>query len=148
MKSLKKEKIKNIYFKLLGSFIKKGKKTKSKRILNKSLFILSKIFKLPAFLLLNKLFLLLSVFVETKTINLRRSRYIVPFPVTSRRRVYLVVKWLTSVVFKDRRRVPLSRKLSLEIFVTLRGLKSKTLNLKLLNNIRAIGNRSNFHYRW
>ena len=148
MKNLKRKKIKNIYLKLLGSFVKAGKKTKSKKIINKSLFILSRIFKLPSFLLLNKLFLLLNVFVETKTVQVRRSRYVVPFPVTSRRRAYLVVKWLTAAVLKDRRRVSLSRKLSSEIFATLRGLKSKVLSSKLSNNIKAINNRSNFHYRW
>lgn len=148
MKNLKMKKFKSTYLKLLASFIKKGKKTKAKKILNESLFTLNKIFKVPASLLVNKFFCLLTVFVETKTIRVRRSRYIVPFPTTFRRRVYLVTKWLTMTVFENKNRVSLSKKLSLEIFATLKGLNSRALHLRNINNTKALANRSNAHYRW
>jgi ribosomal protein S7 len=148
MKNLKMKKFKSTYLKLLASFIKKGKKTKAKKILNESLFTLNKIFKVPASLLVNKFFCLLTVFVETKIIRVRRSRYIVPFPTTFRRRVYLVIKWLTMTVFENKNRVSLSKKLSLEIFATLKGLNSRVLHLRNINNTKALANRSNAHYRW
>lgn len=147
MQALKKKYI-NIYLKFIGLLLKKGKKTKSKKILNSSLFVLSVLFKRSASLLLNQLFVQLNTFVETKIVRVRRRRFIVPFPINLNRRVYLSIKWLLIVLVKNRRRISFSKKLSKEILVILRGQKSRAMNYKNSNDLKAISNRSNVHYRW
>jgi len=96
-----------------------------------------------------KLFLKLNSFVETKKVRVKRSTYLVPFIVTSfKRKSYLIIKWLMEVVRADRRRVPLSIKLSKEIVNVLNNSSSKVLIKKGINIRNAINNRSNMHFRW
>jgi ribosomal protein S7 len=104
--------------------------------------------KRPIYYLLIKLFIILNVFVETKTVRTRRSVHIVPFPLNLKRRIYLVIKWISFVIDKNKEKISFSEKLVKEIFFILKKKKSEVLKLKISNNSRALLNRSNIHYRW
>jgi ribosomal protein S7 len=143
------KKIQNIYTKFVNLLIKKGKKTKSKKIIDNSLLILSSMLSLPHFVLLNTLFLKLSVFIETRTVLFRRSRFIVPFPTTFSRKMYLVIKWFILVLKKNKKKNSFDKKLIKELFLVLdENSSSEVLKLKNLNISKALKNRSNLHYRW
>ena len=138
----------NLQKKIRSFLIKKGKKNKITKVLNFSFFKLCKLSGKPLGYMLSKFFSSLNIFVETKTIKVRRRRYVVPFPLTLRRRVYLISKWLVLILRKNRNRIPFCKKLMSEIFFVLQNKKSEILKLKNTNNSRALSNRSNLHYRW
>jgi len=138
----------SLFNKILGFLIKKGKKTKAKYILVKTFLKISTFFKKPLTFILNKLYLIMNVFVETKTIKVKRSRYIVPFPINLKRRIYLITKWIILSVNTQTSKNNFSEKLFLEMYSLLKGLKTKSILLKNLNNSKALLNRSNLHYRW
>lgn len=83
---------KTIYKSFLGMLIKKGQKQKTKLFLDTALKEASKILNLPIDLVLVKLFLNLSCFVESKTITVRKNSYIIPFPLKARRQNFLKFK--------------------------------------------------------
>lgn len=147
MSSLYTNKI-NLYKKLLGFLIKKGNKVKAKKILDKTFFILSKKTKMAAPILLIKLFKILNVFVETKTISLRRRKQIVPFSIGLKRRSYLIIKWLMEAVKKNRQQIPIHEKIVIEILLVIKNSNSYALKMKNINNSQALSNRSNLHFRW
>ena len=62
-----------LYRKFLGILIKKGKVTKAKKILDTSLFVVSKKLKMPINYVLNKVFYKLNTFVETKKITAKKK---------------------------------------------------------------------------
>jgi ribosomal protein S7 len=138
----------NLYHKIFGFFVKNGKKNKSLKLLNSAFLKICKIMKRPIYYLLIKLFIILNVFVETKTVRTRRSVHIVPFPLNLKRRIYLVIKWISFVIDKNKEKISFSEKLVKEIFFILKKKKSEVLKLKISNNSRALLNRSNIHYRW
>ena len=138
----------NLYSKVFGFLIKKGKKNKSLRLLNNAFFKICTIIKRPLHYLLTKLFIILNVFVETRTIRTRRSLHVVPFPLTLKRRVYLVIKWIFLVVKKNSEKTSFIPKFIREILFILKKKKSEVFKLKLSNNSKALLNRSNIHYRW
>jgi ribosomal protein S7 len=142
------KKVSNLYQKLLKFLIKKGKLNKARQILNKTFFSLYLIFNKPIFFLLNSFFLKLNVFIETRSIRIKRTRYLVPFVINLKRRIFLVLKWLFISLLQNKKRRPLFLKLSKEIFYVLKGLNCKTVDLQQLNTSKALLNRSNIHYRW
>jgi ribosomal protein S7 len=138
----------NLYDKILGFFTKKGSKNKSLNLLNKAFFNVCKVLKKPLNYLVVKLFIILNVFVETKTIRIRRRVHIVPFPVDFKRRIYLVIKWLSFVIHKNNTKISFYEKLVKELFCILKKKNSEVLKLKKANITKALLNRSNIHYRW
>lgn len=139
---------KTLYDKFLGFLIKKGNKIKAKKILDSSFIKLSKkTGLLPRQLLLN-LYLKLNSFVEIKKVRIRRSSHFVPFSISVKRRIYLIVKWLMIIVNNDTRKIPSSEKIYTELFNLLKTSSSKSLKLRHLNVSKAASNRSNIHFRW
>ena len=138
----------NLYTKFLGFLIKKGNKVKAKKILDLTFFGLSKCTKHSVRYILYKLFLRLTVLVEAKSVRIKRSRYIVPFPINTNRRSYLVIKWLMKAVLLNKKKMPFFKKLSDEILAVLKNSGSKALKFKVTNNKLALANRSNIHFRW
>ena len=141
--------IKNIlYNKFLGLLIKKGNKIKAKKILNSALNLASKKSGYSySFLLLN-IFSKLNIIVESKTVNFKRRTFIVPFPISLKRRSYLGIKWLLEAALQNKKRIPIHIKISEEIISLLDCSTSKAFKIKQLNNYQSISNRSNIHYRW
>jgi ribosomal protein S7 len=135
------------YFKFLGFLIKNGKKSKAKGALN-SIFkkllypstINKKVFK--------ELFLKLNVFIEVKTIKIKRKMYTIPFPIKFNRRFYVVSKWLISTALKNKSKVPFSKKLLQEMNHVISKKSSKVLKLRESTLLKAYSNRANAHFRW
>ena len=148
---LKKSKVlKNVFYKkFLGILIKKGKKTKAKKILDAVFLKVSKKTKMPVNLVLYQVFFNLSTFVEVRRVYSRRSSYLVPFNISFSRRLHLVLKWILMAIRFDTRRVGLVSKLSVEIFRVVKNMpSSQSLKLKGLNNSQAFANKANIHFRW
>jgi ribosomal protein S7 len=138
---------KNLYSKLLGFFIKKGKKVKSKKILDNAFFLVSKKTGFSFCYILYTLFLKLNIFVEAKKVRIKRRSVVVPFSISLKRRSYLVTKWLMQSVLQNEGRILTEIKLFEEILKVLTNSSSKSLKMKSLNNSQALANRSNIHYR-
>jgi ribosomal protein S7 len=94
------------------------------------------------------IFLKLNSYIEIKTIRIRKKIHFVPFPTNYKRRIYLVTKWLIHAALEDKRKLPFSQKLSLEIFNLIKNKSSKSLKSKENNFLKATTNRSNLHFRW
>ena len=139
---------KNLYSKLLGFFIKKGKKVKSKKILDNAVFLVYKKTGFSFCYILYTLFLKLNIFVEAKKVRIKRRSVVVPFSISLKRRSYLVTKWLMQSVLQNEGRILTEIKLFEEILKVLTNSSSKSLKMKSLNNSQALANRSNIHYRW
>ena len=83
---------KNLHSKMIGFFIKKGKKSVATQIVNDAFFKVSKKTNLPMHQIFLHVFLKLNSFVETKKVRIRRSTHLVPFAITLKRRSYLIIK--------------------------------------------------------
>jgi len=136
------------YNKFLGSLIKNGNKSAAKRILDKSLEIVSERSKILPSMVLRKIFPKLHCYLEIKKIKIRKNIHIVPFPLTSKRQNFLKVKWILDYVKKNKRRVNMSQKLATEFLNIIKNKKAKILLTKNSINREAVANKSNLHYRW
>ena len=139
---------KDIYSNLLGTFLKNGKKAKAKKLLDKSLSILSNKTGISSLQILLLLYKRLNVFMEAKTLRVRRRTHIVPFSTSLNRRFHLVSKWLMAAVLKNKKRISISEKLSEEILLICKKHPSKSMEMRNLNNGNALRFRSNLHFRW
>jgi len=138
----------SLYTKLLGFLTKRGKKSKAKKILNLSFFRISLMFRKPLKHILHGLFRSLNTSIETRTIKIKRSRFVVPFPINLHRRIFLTLKWFTCGIKENTKREPFHIKLVKELVLILTKKDSKVLALKKLNTNKSLTNRSNAHYRW
>ena len=138
----------HLYNKFVGFITKKGKKPKAKIILDLALFNVIQKLKIPLNKLLLKIFLKLNSYIEIKTIRIRKKIHFVPFPTNYKRRLYLVIKWIISATFEDKRKLKFSKKLSSEIYNLIKNKSSKSLKFKQNNFSKALVNRSNLHFRW
>ena len=136
------------YNKFLGSLIKNGNKPAAKRILDKSLEIVSERTRISPSFVLRKIFPKLHCYLEIKKIKIRKNIHIVPFPLTSKRQNFLKIKWILDYVKKNNRRVDMSQKLATEFINIIKNKKAKILLTKNSINREAVANKSNLHYRW
>ena len=138
----------HLYNKFVGFITKKGKKPKAKFIFDSALFSVTQKLKIPLNKLLLKIFLKLNSYIEIKTIKIRKTAHLVPFPTNYKRRIYLVIKWIVTAAIEDKRKLNFSKKLSLEIFNLIKNKSSKALKIKKKNFSQALINKSNLHFRW
>lgn len=138
----------NFYETFLGLIIKNGQKVQAKRILDTAFFIVSKQTKLSTNSIMLKIILYLNSFVEIKKIKSKRSTHFVPFPLSTKRKFYLISKWVIDSVGDDKRRLDFATKLADEILTVVRNKSSKSLRKKNLNFKLSIQNKSNIHFRW
>ena len=139
---------KNLYNKIINFFTKKGNKVKATNLVNSAFDKISKSTGLSFNEILTKLYLKLNSFVEIKKIKVRRGFHLVPFPISHKRSTYLMIKWLLQAIKDDKRKVPVSDKLFLEIKQTISSSSSKSLDIKNSNITQVLANRSNIHFRW
>jgi small subunit ribosomal protein S7 len=139
---------KNLYNKVINFFTKKGNKVKATNLVNGAFDKVSKSTGLSFNEILTKLYLKLNSFVEIKKIKVRRGFHLVPFPISHKRSTYLMIKWLLQAIKDDKRKVPVSDKLFLEINQTISSSSSKSLDIKNSNITQVLANRSNIHFRW
>lgn len=138
----------NLYNKIINFITKKGNKVKATQIVNDSFYKVSKSTGLSFNTILSRLYVKLNSFVEIKKIKVRRGFHLVPFPISHKRSTYLIIKWLLQAVGKDRRKLPISEKLFLEVNQTIISDTSKSLEIKSSNLSQVAANRSNIHFRW
>jgi len=79
-----------IYKKLVGFFIKRGAKVSSINIVNGAFSDLIKILKKPINQIIILVFLKFNVFVEIKKIKSKGKANLIPFPITLKRKIYLI----------------------------------------------------------
>jgi len=139
---------KNLYNKIINFFTKKGNKVKATNLVNSAFDKVYKSTGLSFNEILTKLYLKLNSFVEIKKIKVRRGSHLVPFPISHKRSTYLMIKWLLQAIKDDKRKVPVSDKLFLEINQTISSSSSKSLDIKNSNITQVLANRSNIHFRW
>ena len=138
----------NLYNKIINFITKKGNKVKATQIVNNSFYKVSKSTGLSFNTILSRLYVKLNSFVEIKKIKVRRGFHLVPFPISHKRSTYLIIKWLLRAVGEDRRKLPISDKLFLEVNQTIISDTSKSLEIKSSNLNQVVANRSNIHFRW
>ena len=93
-----------------------------------------------------KIFSLLNSYIEVKYIKSRKKVFAIPFPISLKRRQFLILKSiLKRISLKNRKSI--SHNLSNELISILNG-SSELFNLKKLNNMTAVENRSHLHFRW
>jgi ribosomal protein S7 len=137
-----------LYLKMLGFFIRNGKKSLAKNIIFKIFFYLNFFYKKPFHYFLNKIYILLNTFVETKTLKIKRKRFVVPFPIDLKRRIHLITKWLFFVSKNNKRKIPFYHKFLFEVILLFFDKNTKVINLWFLNYSKSLVNRSNLHFRW
>jgi len=139
---------KNLFDTLTGQIFKKGKKLKILSIINKALFIVSNKTGLSVNEIMHFLADKLGSLIETKTIRLRKNVHIVPFPLTSSRRFYLIAKNIVSVINSNNSKISLQDKIVEEFFSLIKNKQSKSLERKEKIIKEAIKNKANIHFRW
>lgn len=83
---------KGLYKKILGTLIKKGKKNFAKKALNHSLYITSRLYRIPSYKILPSILKNLKCHVEIKKVIRRKNITLIPFPLTRERQRFLKIK--------------------------------------------------------
>jgi len=138
----------NIYNVLLGCLTKQGKKNVAKNILND---VFNKVIfgtKKSSSYIMKTIIAKLDSIIEVKSVKIRKNTFLVPTPVSSKRRNYLIVKKILQSVKEDSTNRPMSQKLSEEIVNIATQKSSKSVSKKMLITKQAVLNRANTHYRW
>jgi small subunit ribosomal protein S7 len=148
-----------LYDRLVGLIIKDGKKLKAQKIVDTAFFKMQKQTNLHTNTALSQLITKLQLFVETRSIRVRRTFHLVPLPVNEKRKFYLIGKILLFAISQsEKKRISTSEKLQLELLNTLIKkpkkknetdiLLSASLLKKQADIKAALANRANSHFRW
>jgi len=82
----------NLYKKILGAIIKKGKKNLAKKALNNSLYIASKLYKISSYKIISKILGKIKCYAEIRKVTKRKMTTLIPFPISKSRQKFLKVK--------------------------------------------------------
>ena len=146
---LKKSITLNLYKKLVGFLTKKGHQIKAKKIINKIFFLLSKLTKAKFSFLVYFLFERLKIFVEARSLRIRRRTYVVPFILTYERQIYFAAKFLFKAIKRNKTKCSIIDKFIKEILLVYKASKtSMAYCLAKINDRLLLKNRSNSHFRW
>jgi len=139
----------NLYKNFKNFFLKKGKANTANNLMKNILHFFSKKYKVSSSFFLLAIFKKLNSFVEIRQIKIKRKLYYVPFSISIKRRIYLVLKRLKQAILLDKRKVSVYEKIKTEIFLLLSKEKiSKSLEIKKNDSSKILLNRANIHYRW
>ena len=137
-----------IYNKLIGCLIKNGLKFNAIKVLNSSLFIVSKKTGYSFSYLVFQIFRKAFTRVEVRNVIIKGKAFIVPFTISTSRRFFLVTKWLLQSLNALKKKKSLRQIIVEELMLLLLNKKSKILDYKEKNYKSALANKSNLHYRW
>lgn len=138
-----------LYRLFINFFIKNGNKKAAKKIVDGALIAVSMRTGKSINIILSSLFIQLSAFIEIRRIKVKRRLYTIPFPLRFNRRLYVILKWLNTALKEDTRKVSFTDKLMKELLnIVLDMNNSKSIKLKLNNNLSSVSHRSNIHFRW
>ncbi|MEK0419586.1 MAG: hypothetical protein RIQ65_279, partial [Pseudomonadota bacterium] len=124
---------KDLYEKLIGSFIKNGLKLKIKKQVHKAFQILRVTTGYSFSYILIALLAELNTFIEVREVYLRKKKTFVPFFISFERRFFLALSWLIKSLKDNKNKLSFAEKLVIEISAILKvnGHKtSKALNYK------------------
>jgi len=141
----------NLCKRFTNFLIKKGKKVKAYKILKNVFIILSNRFKkiIYNYSIFFRFFFNLDTFVESRRVKSKNQMYFIPILLTKKRKVYLILSWLTKITTHNSLKMSISIKIALEFYlVLLKSSFSKCIFLKNMNNKNVLQNRSKMHYRW
>lgn len=141
--------MRSLFSLFVSFFIKKGKNWRLYVELVNWMGKFCKLAKITRLSLLTYLFLRLNTKVEVRRLRIRRRTHFVPFFISLKRQLYLVLRWLLATI-RGESKVLLSyaEKIFLEIRKVLFNKNSATVALVLKNNLLAYKNRSSAHFRW
>lgn len=134
---------------LKNKILKKGKNTAAQKIWNDILLTLKSSEKSKR----NTLFLIANVFtklapnVDLRKIRLGRNTVEVPFPIKSKRKIFLSFKWVLEHVQTNQNQTKFSKKLSTVFIEILKG-NNEVLKKKEEWQKRAKQNARFLRYRW
>lgn len=138
---------KSLYAKVIGSITKKGKKNQSKKALNHSLYLVSKLYNISSFKLLTKTLSRIKCHAEIRTVVRRKNVNLIPFPVNKKRQKFIKVKTFLSGIKLNKNKISFRQKLQEEFFKSLETPNYIKTESILVNNL-LIKNISNAHFRW
>jgi ribosomal protein S7 len=138
---------KTIYTNLLGCLTKNGKKIKATKLLNTALRETSKLLQIPITRIFIRLARSNGMLIELKKVRRRRNIHLVPFPVNSSRRYYLLSKQIIDAVNRNKKKTKTFLKLTNELSSIL-GKHNNLLDKKKQYINEILSNRSNTHFRW
>ena len=138
----------NLYNKFLNHFLKSGKKSVIKKIIDQIFRCLSKFFFLPVGYIIVHFFKRLKTYVEIKKLKKGRRTFLVPITLKRHRRAFLPLFWLSESLLLNKSRVSFFEKLYSEMYKICLNQNCNTLYLLAKNNKQASKNRINLHYRW
>jgi ribosomal protein S7 len=141
-------KLKNLKARFVGCLTKKGKKLFFEKVFSRILFKLAKKFNVKPKEIILKIKQRLNTFVETRSVKIRRNRFLVPIPVPRARRDYLIVKRILNTINRDKTKESLEKKLWKELIIIYKKTNSKSSQERKKTIIEASKNRSNSHFRW
>lgn len=138
----------NLVRRFIGILTKCGKKSIAEKIVIQALEKAALTLKVTPSRVICLLLSRLGSLIELKTVRYRRNVFKIPMPVGTRRRNYLVLKSLLSVLNSSSSKQPMEKVLTREIVNAIQNANSR-IRLNHTNNIKEIvKNRSNSHYRW
>lgn len=137
----------NLYKKLLGNIIKKGKKNLAKKALTNSLYIASKLYKISTYKIILRVLGKIRCYAEIRKVTKRKMTTLIPFPVKKSRQKFLKVKWFLHGAKENKSRISFSHKLLKEFEKNFEKPKYIKTQRTLMNNL-LIKNISNAHFRW
>ncbi len=126
---------------------KKGKQQLASRMVFTVLAQLSKEFKVSSSRLMSQIFLRIRPYIEVRSVRVRRSSFLVPFPVNLHRQYHLASYWILEALSKDKRKLSFETKVK-EEFVNILAKKGAVLAKRASVYELAQKNRANLHYRW
>ncbi len=134
-------------FRFINHVTKKGKKQLANKMVISVLSQLSKTYKLSSARLMSQIFFRIRPYIEVRSVRVRRSSYLVPFPVNLHRQYHLASFWILEALAKDTRKLSFETKLK-EEFVNILSKKGAVLAKRASIYQLAQKNRANLHYRW
>ncbi len=126
---------------------KKGKKQLATKMVLSVLSLLSKEYKLSSSRLMNQIFFKIRPFIEVRSVRVRRSSFLVPFPVNLHRQYHLASYWILEALANDKRKLSFETKMR-EEFINILSKKGAVLSKRASVYQLAQKNRANLHYRW
>ncbi len=126
---------------------KKGKKQLATKMVLSVLSLLSKEYKLSSSRLMNQIFFKIRPFIEVRSVRVRRSSFLVPFPVNLHRQYHLASFWILEALANDKRKLSFETKMR-EEFINILSKKGAVLSKRASVYQLAQKNRANLHYRW
>ncbi len=126
---------------------KKGKKQLATKMVLAVLSSLSKEYKVSSSRLMSQIFFKIRPFIEVRSVRVRRSSYLVPFPVNLHRQYHLASYWILEALSQDKRKLSFETKLR-EEFVNILSKRGAVLAKRTSVYQLAQKNRANLHYRW